>query len=777
MLIGLVPLIFLIYLTSSLYAERNEKLHLLRNYIDKIDESANITRLIDNLQTERQFSSDFVIQNKGFAELAAQRKETDSIILQLRSGNDSSLKDFEKYSFLYNLALIRNGIDSGRVKADGVMHFFSAAIFRLNTLNAVVPGSDIYLSAVYKDMAAQKLLSEMITYLGIIDANVYNILYTKQYVGETLMGTYPSYEVYNSYEIEFLQKASPAVAASYTKIKTGTELKPTLAYLDQLFRTFKLDSIYTYTQWKDLSFAGTNKLRGLQMNLLQKVESRVNEVYEKEKSARTKMLLFLLLTLVVVISIVFYTIHIINSMLRELKAGALTIANGETGFRFRDMPDDVVGSLAGSISKIDNSNKTLAEAADSIGQGNFDVAVSPRSEKDILGNALVRMKENLHRSTRETEESREEFRQLADFVPQMVWASDPNGNVNYYNKQWYEFTGFEKGEGDQSWLPILHPDDAEKCLLAWYDSVRTGKPFVIEYRFKEKKGGYRWFLGRAVPIRNSEGAIVKWFGTCTDIHEQKINSSKLESLVQQRTQDLERSNDDLRQFAHVASHDLKEPLRKIRIFSTRLKEEFEAAIPERGNGYVDKIQLAAQRMSAMIEGVLNYSLVNNMEEEFESIDLNAVMMEIKQDLELVVQQCNAVISYEPLPAIRGVRVLVYQLFYNLINNALKFSGEGRPNVITITAKKIKGADITGFASAVKGQEYISIAIADKGIGFDQAQAEKMFQIFARLNNKDKYEGTGLGLALCRKIVLRHRGFIAAQGKENEGATFTVYLPA
>ena len=387
------------------------------------------------------------------------------------------------------------------------------------------------------------------------------------------------------------------------------------------------------------------------------------------------------------------------------------------------------------------------------------------------------MKDNLQSFTRQMEESKEQFRKLADFMPQMVWTAEPDGNLDYYNKQWYEYTGFKEGYGDQSWTPILHPDDVQHCVDAWYHSVKTGNPYQIEYRFKDRiNKGYRWFLGRALPVRNAEGEIIKWFGTCTDIHERRTISEKLEDLVRERTEELERSNDDLQQFAHVASHDLKEPLRKIRTFASRMQDEFAKDIPEKAFVYLEKMQSAAVRMSSMIDGVLNYSIANTSEQQFESINLNTIIEEIKLDLEVIMEQKGVTLTYQELPFIKGIRVLIYQLFYNLINNALKFSKEDIKNEITITAKELRGTDLPGNMNREPGTWYTGIIITDKGIGFDEIYSEKMFHIFSRLNPKDKYEGTGLGLALCRKIVVRHGGTIWATGKLNEGAQFTVALP-
>lgn len=777
MLIGLIPLIFLIYLTAGLYLEKDQKLNVLGNYIENIHVSVNLSRLIDNLQQERQYSYDYVLKKNHRNEMLLQRPKVDSIIRLIETAKDSTLKGFPKYSFLKNLQDTRNGIDSNKVSANTVMHYYSSSIFRLNTLNGVLPGADVLTRPVYNDMISQKLISEMITYRGIINANVYNLLDTRQYMLETLMGTFPSYEVLKSYEEEFAHKATPDVTSAYNQIRNGS-LKPSSDYLEKIFKTFKVDSTYTSRQWSELSAKGLNDLRDLQMNLLRNVENGIIVTYEKEKQAKTQTLVSLILALAIVMGLVVYSIFVINTMLHEIKNAALKIARGESGIDLKNMPVDVMGNVALSISKIDRNYKELAQAAKLIGEGDFETILQPRSENDHLVNALQQMKENLQKSAHETEASREQFRQLADFVPQMVWTAEPNGRLDYFNKQWYEFTGFPVVYGDQSWIPILHPDDVKHCVDAWYNSVHSGNPYEIEYRFKDRKNDtYKWFLGRAVPVRNAEGKIVKWFGTCTDIHERKTMSENLKLLVKERTEELERSNDDLQQFAHVASHDLKEPLRKIRIFGSKLKEEFEEEIPEKAKIYIDKIQLSAERMSAMIEGVLNYSMATHTEENYEQVDIGRVIREILTDLELVVQQRKAIVEFGELPKVNGIGFLIYQLFYNLLNNALKFSKEGQKNLITIVAKKYTGAELNGIANLSYDKDYHVIQIKDNGIGFNPENAERMFQIFARLNNKDKYEGTGLGLALCRKIVLRHHGAIWAEGEEEKGAEISVALPA
>lgn len=365
-------------------------------------------------------------------------------------------------------------------------------------------------------------------------------------------------------------------------------------------------------------------------------------------------------------------------------------------------------------------------------------------------------------------DSEEKFRQLADLVPQIIWTGRPDGFVDYYNKRWYEYTGFEENEfGDSSWIPILHPDDAPIVTKYWYQSVQKGTPYQLEFRLKNAQTGeFRWFLSKAVPIRDKSGIITKWFGTCTDMHQQKTITDSLESLVQDRTKELQRSNEDLQQFAHVASHDLKEPVRKIKTFTSRLEDHLQGQLDESATKFIDRIHVATDRMYNMIDGVLAYSKINADLEKPTMIDLNEVIKNIEIDLEIALQKSGGKIEYANLPTLQGAQVLLYQLFYNLINNSIKFAKQAVPPKITLLSKIISEND----------SSFAVITLEDNGIGFEPQQAGRIFETFTRLNSKDSYEGTGLGLSLCKKIVERHAGSIKATGSLTKGATFIINLP-
>ncbi|HEX8356919.1 MAG TPA: ATP-binding protein, partial [Segetibacter sp.] len=365
-------------------------------------------------------------------------------------------------------------------------------------------------------------------------------------------------------------------------------------------------------------------------------------------------------------------------------------------------------------------------------------------------------------------ESENMFRTLADTLPQLIWMTDEKGKYMYASAQWYEYTGVNPSLENAS-EQFVHPADMQALLKVWKNSLQSGATYYAEARLKSKHGEYRWHFVKGEPVKSDDGKVIKWIGAFTDINDQKTLNQKLEQLVTERTRELARSNEDLQQFAHVASHDLKEPVRKVRTFISRMQVEFGNELPERVKTYLSKIEGAANRMYAMIDGVLLYSTLSTGEKAFEQIDLNETISSIASDLEVLIYQKDAVIEYDHLPTFQGSPILIYQLFYNLLTNSLKFTSPNTKPFITIKSETwLKNKELQGNS--------FKITVRDNGIGFRQDHAEKIFQTFARLNPKDKYEGTGLGLALCKKIVERHSGSISAKGEVGKGACFEIVLP-
>lgn len=309
-------------------------------------------------------------------------------------------------------------------------------------------------------------------------------------------------------------------------------------------------------------------------------------------------------------------------------------------------------------------------------------------------------------------------------------------------------------------LSRLHPDDLyirEKALK----NIGPNGRVSYEIRILHRDSSIHWLRINGTIIKDNIGQPTVLVGIAQDITNEKSSQDQLSELVEQRTAQLKRSNDDLVQFTHIVSHDLKEPVRKIRIFNSMLSK---ASDNKQNEQYIEKIDTAAKRMTLLIEGILTYSSTTAKGFPVEHVDLNSIMQGIKKDLELLIDEKKAIFIEEVLPSVMGSSILLQRLFYNLVSNALKFSRAEEPPRVTISSVKVRDK-----------QDFIRITIEDNGIGIKPMYAEKIFNAFERLHSKDTYEGTGLGLALCKKIAERHGGTIYTKGRET-GAEFTVELP-
>ena len=383
-------------------------------------------------------------------------------------------------------------------------------------------------------------------------------------------------------------------------------------------------------------------------------------------------------------------------------------------------------------------------------------------------------------------ESEQRFRTMAETMPEIAWVASPDSPYSFFNKRFYEYTGMSREEAhrDWKWKSIVHPDMFEERNKTWEHCLVTGEDFYFESLLKRHSDQtYRWHISRATAIKNDKGEVILWAGTSSDIHEQKLFEAELEQQVKQRTKDLQdsvmhlqHSNENLEQFASIASHDLQEPLRKIQTFAALLQMKHEDTIPEEAKVLIDKIKNSSNRMSQLIRDVLNFSKITQTSASFVLADLDEILNNILNDFELLVEEKNVHINRENLPCIECIPVQINQLFYNLLNNAIKFSGKGYQPVINISSKKLLAEEVKVFPELIPSCPYFQITFSDNGIGFDKQFAEEIFLIFHRLNNSKEYSGTGIGLALCKKIVEYHHGKLYAEGKDMEGACFTIILP-
>jgi signal transduction histidine kinase len=310
----------------------------------------------------------------------------------------------------------------------------------------------------------------------------------------------------------------------------------------------------------------------------------------------------------------------------------------------------------------------------------------------------------------------------------------------------------------------------------WYDPVRQSFMRALSgqsHSMTEEVSGqfYEVFFA---PVLNDKGETLMAMVTFRNITGVTIARQELEALVQE----LKRSNDNLEQFAYVASHDLQEPLRKVQAFGDILANQFAAELGETGTDLVRRMQSAASRMSILIRDILAYSRLTTQQAPFTPLNLNPIVQHVLDDLETTIHDKRAVIKVDPMPKqFSGDAGQLRQLFQNLLTNALKFTRSGIVPEINITCDKKRGAELTGLVpSAQARKEFYCIQIIDNGIGFDPKQAGRIFQVFQRLHGRSEYQGTGIGLAIVQKVVDNHRGYIMAEGRPGAGATFTVAIP-
>lgn len=258
--------------------------------------------------------------------------------------------------------------------------------------------------------------------------------------------------------------------------------------------------------------------------------------------------------------------------------------------------------------------------------------------------------------------------------------------------------------------------------------------------------------------------------------ELRGHRDRLGDLVRQRTAQLERSNRELEQFAYVASHDLQEPLRKIRAFGNLLASQCGEGLSEKGTDYVARMCSAAERMQSLIEDLLQLSRVSTRGRPFETVDLNKVMEVVLSDLAPRMAATNADVRVEPLPALDADPTQMHRLLQNLVVNGLKFHRQDVPPVVTVSSRTPQSVPPGNAFTGKQAENLCEIVVQDNGIGFKAQYADRIFQVFQRLHGQTEYEGSGIGLALCRRIVERHHGIITAQGHPGQGATFIATLP-
>ncbi|PBJ05432.1 ATP-binding protein [Flavobacterium sp. ACN6] len=382
-----------------------------------------------------------------------------------------------------------------------------------------------------------------------------------------------------------------------------------------------------------------------------------------------------------------------------------------------------------------------------------------------------------------------------------TWSIDVATNGLVYSDRLIEWFGYDPANRDFNVvIPILGEEDQQRVAKAVERAlnVESGGIYDEVYTVIHPKTGHKRILhAQGKTVFDLAGNPIRMDGTAQDVTSQYEHQMALEQEVKLRTEelaaaieelrttnedleklniDLMQSNEDLAQFAYIASHDLQEPLRKIITFSQLMQSSLGENITDKVQAYMDKIVHSTERMKALISDVLNYSRLAKTDEQFTQVSLNEIAGHLAADYDLLIEQKNAKLVIGDLPVIKANAVQMSQLFRNLIGNALKFSQTDKEPIITISAVEAALSDLDKLQIFKTNRKYYKIEVRDNGIGFEPEYVDRIFQIFQRLHSKSQYEGTGIGLAMCRKIVQNHGGDIYAESQLGQGAVFTILLP-
>ena len=366
-------------------------------------------------------------------------------------------------------------------------------------------------------------------------------------------------------------------------------------------------------------------------------------------------------------------------------------------------------------------------------------------------------------------DSEERFRTMANSMSQLAWIARPDGFIFWYNLRWYEYTGKtpEEMEG-WGWQSVHDPVALPTVVVNWTAAITAGTSFEMEFPLRGADGSFRSFLTRGEPLKNADGQVVQWFGTNTDVTslkqaEEKVQllNADLEQRVIDRTVELETANNELEAFSYSVAHDLRSPLRSIDGFSRLVLEDFSQTLPEPGQRFLKKIRVSAQTMGTLIDDLLSLARLSRQELNKQATDTHKLVRNVLTELGSPWSDRVVKISIGALPVSSGDQALLKQVWINLLSNALKYTRKRETAQIEIGSTQLNGVD--------------TFFIRDNGTGFDMAYADKLFGTFQRLHSADDFEGTGIGLAIVKRIILRHGGRVWAEAAVDRGATFSFTL--
>ncbi|MFM2055931.1 MAG: hypothetical protein RLY71_316 [Pseudomonadota bacterium] len=364
--------------------------------------------------------------------------------------------------------------------------------------------------------------------------------------------------------------------------------------------------------------------------------------------------------------------------------------------------------------------------------------------------------------TAELVASEQRFRLLTHSLPQLVWTCTAEGSCDFLSDQWGRYTGLDPASQLGSiWLEQVHPDDRERLVQTWTRCVGTGQDLQTEFRLRRHDGAYRWFDTRALPLRDEGGRILKWFGSNTDIEERRA----MEAQLRRHSQELQRSNTALEQYAYASSHDLQEPLRMVTSYTQLIERRYAAALDDTGRQMMSYVVDSAKRMQALVNDLLAYARAGAPQADSACTDMHAVCTKALRLLDGAIQREQAEISIEAdLPAVRAEAVPMLQLLQNLIGNALRYRSTAAPR-IQIGVRERSAQEAMFF-------------VKDNGMGIDPQHHARIFQLFQRLETDParRRDSTGIGLALCKRVVETVGGRLWVESEAECGSTFYFTLP-
>lgn len=415
-------------------------------------------------------------------------------------------------------------------------------------------------------------------------------------------------------------------------------------------------------------------------------------------------------------------------------------------------------------------------------EGGADVLLKPFAPEILRSKVrifveLFRKNKALQKQTAELAAAREVLQKSRDFYlylfdrfPSLVWRADIEGQHNYFNQTWLEFTGRTlEQELGLGWVEGVHKEDRDRCFSTFRGALDKRQPFNMEYRLRHHSGEYRWLQDSGSPFFNPDGAFAGYIGSCYDITERKqaevairdLNQD-LERRVLERTGELQRTIQDLEAFSYSVSHDLRTPLRAINAFSRMLNEEEASQLKPESKRYLGLISEGAVRMGQLIDDLLAFSRLGRQPLEVSLVRMEELAREVVEESAVEYEGRNVQFTFDGLGEVYADRNLVKHVLQNLVSNALKFTQQQDPAIIALGCANTKH----GRASYVR----------DNGPGLDMKYSEKIFGVFERLHTPEKYEGTGVGLAIAHRIIQRHGGHIWVESETGKGATFFFSLP-